>query len=251
MELQFSMNHKVQACDVDCFGRCKSAVLLYLAQEAATGHCDLLRLDWDTMAQKGLFWAVIRSHVQVERLPVLGEEIQVKTWPMPTTRTAFPRAVEILDQDGNTLVRIVSLWVLMDQNTRALVLPGKSGVDVPGLLCGNELAGPGSILPAKSEGESSRTVVFSELDRNGHMNNTRYLDWVNDLLPAAFHKAHPVEEFTICYLAEALEKQTIELAFGMDESGIFQVDGYRSQTDDHGKKTRVFSVKTRFKNGVL
>jgi acyl-ACP thioesterase len=222
-------------------------VLLYLAQEAATGHCDLLRLDWDTMARKGLFWAVIRTHVQVERLPFLGDTIQVKTWPMPTTRTAFPRAVEILDTDGNTLVRVVSLWVLMDRSTRAMVLPGKSGVDVPGLLCGNELAGPGSILPVQQECVDRRKVVFTELDRNGHMNNTRYMDWVNDLLPAGFHKEHPVAEFTICYLSEALENQVIDLAYGMDESGIFQVDGYRQQTDDHGKKTRIFSVKTRFK----
>ena len=247
MELQFSMTHKIDAMDVDCFGRCKSSVLLYLAQEAATGHCDLLRLDWDTMAKMGLFWAVIRTHVQVERLPMLGQTVTVKTWPMPTTRTAFPRAVEILDENGAALVRVVSLWVLMDRNTRAMVLPGKSGVDVPGLLCGNELAGPGSILPAKLGCEKSRQVVFSELDRNGHMNNTRYMDWVNDLLPSSFHKEHSVEEFTICYLAEALENDGLNLAYGMDENGIFQVDGYRGQTDDHSQKTRVFSVKTRFK----
>ena len=247
MQLQYSMTHKVQACDVDRFGRCKSAVLLYLAQEAATGHCDLLRLDWDTMAGKGLFWAVIRTHAQVERLPVLGEEITVKTWPMPTTRTAFPRAVEILDKEGNTLVQVVSLWVLMDRATRAMVLPGKSGVDVPGLLCGNELSGPGSILPVQRECQDSRRVVFSELDRNGYMNNTRYMDWVNDLLPSIFHKEHSVAEFTVCYLAEALENDTIDLAYSMDETGIFQVDGYRQQTDDRSKKTRIFSVKTRFK----
>ena len=247
MELQFSMNHNVTAADVDCFGRCKSAVLLYLAQEAATGHCDLLRLDWDTMAGKGLFWAVIRTHVQVERLPVLGEAITVRTWPMPTTRTAFPRAVEILDSTGHTLVRVVSLWVLMDRDTRAMVLPGKSGVDVPGLVCGNELSGPGSILPVQQECQNSRKVVFSELDRNGHMNNTRYLDWVNVLLPSSFHREHSVAEFTVCYLSEALENDTVDLAYRMDEAGIFQVDGYRQQTDDHSKKTRIFSVKTRFK----
>ncbi len=246
MEMTFTKEYTLSAVDVDCFGRCKASVLLYLAQEAATGHCDILRLDWDTMAEKGLFWAVIRSHVQVQQLPVLGQTVQVRTWPMPTTRTAFPRAVEILDQEGNSLVRIVSLWVLMDMASRAMVLPGKSGVDVQGLLTGNEIAGPGSIVPVAQNQSADRQVVFSELDRNGHLNNTRYMDWVADLLPSGFHKTHPVREFTICYLSEALEGQEIDMEFGLSEEGIFQVDGYRAQTGERGKNTRVFSVKTQF-----
>ena len=246
MEMTFTKEYTLSAVDVDCFGRCKASVLLYLAQEAATGHCDILRLDWDTMAEKGLFWAVIRSHVKIRRLPVLGERVYIQTWPMPTTRTAFPRAVEILDSTGGVLVQIVSLWVLMDMMTRTMVLPGKSNVDVPGFLTGFEIASPNSLVPAGHNQRASRRVVFSELDRNGHLNNTRYMEWAADLLPAKYHKLNPVREFTICYLSEALEGQQIDMEFGLSEDDIFQVDGYRLQTDEHGKKTRVFSVKIKF-----
>lgn len=246
MEPIFQQELRIAANHVDCFGRCKSSVLLYLAQEAATGHCDILGLDWDTMAAKNLFWAVIRTHVQVERLPMLGENVTVRTWPMPTTRTAYPRAMELLDREGNTLVRIVSLWVLMDLQSRAMVLPGKSGVEVAGVCLGCEAALPGSIAPGQGDDATVRRVGYTELDRNGHMNNTRYLDWADDLLSAAFHKDHPVREFTVCYLSEAREGQQLELRRGLDESGVFQVDGYQAQTDEHGKNTRVFSVKCQF-----
>lgn len=246
MELTFEQNHTISAMDVDCFGRCRPAVLLYLAQEAATGHCDLLKLDWDTMAKRNLFWAVIRTHVQVKQLPRLGQAVTVRTWPMPTTRTAFPRAVVILDEKGEELVQILSLWVLMDRTSRAMILPGKSGVDVPGLLTGCEIAAPGSILPHAGEQAFTRTVNFSELDRNSHMNNTYYLNWVADLLPAAFHKDHPVKEFTVCYLSEATEGQVVNMGYQLSDEGVFQVDGYSSRTDDHNKNTRVFSVKMAF-----
>ena len=242
----FEQSVTVTANHVDCFGKCKMSNLLYFAQEAAGDHCKLLRLDWDALAEKNLFWAVIRTHVKVNQLPVLGQNLTVKTWPLPTTRTAFPRAVVLCDERGNELVHILSLWVLMDKQSRAMVLPGRSGVEVAGLLTGNELAAPGSILPRAGENTVLRTVRFSELDRNGHMNNTRYLDWAADLLTAGFHKAHPVKEFTVCYLSEAVEKQQIELTYGMDENGIFQVDGSAAQTDDSDKKTRIFSVKVQF-----
>ena len=244
--MQFQQKITLAAEHVDRFGRCKASSLLYFAQEAAGGHCALLGLDWDTMAAKNLFWAVIRTHVRVTKLPRLGQTVTVQTWPMPTTRTAYPRAVVILDRDGNELAQILSLWVLMDLSSRTMVLPGKSGVDVPGLLTGSELAAPGSIVPRQQESVTERTVTYSELDRNGHMNNTRYLDWVNDLLPSAFHKDRPIKEFTVCYLNEALEGQTLELGYGMDEKGIFQVDGCHLQTDDGSQKTRIFSVKAAF-----
>lgn len=246
MEQVFEQQVQIAANHVDCFGRCKSAVLLYLAQEAATGHCDILGLDWDTMASKNLFWAVIRTHVQVERLPRLSETVTVRTWPMPTTRTAYPRAVQILDSRGEVLVSIVSLWVLMDMKTRAMLLPGRSGVEVQGISFGTEAAAPGSIVPRQQGEQAQRQVRYSDLDRNGHMNNTRYPDWADDLLSAAFHKDHPVKEFTVCYLAEAKENQQLELTSSLDENGIFQVDGCDAQTDESGKKTRIFSLKMQF-----
>ena len=231
---------------IDPWGKCKPSVLLYIAQEAAGEHCAQLGYDWEAMAKKNLFWAVIRTRVQVTRLPQLGETVTVKTWPMPTTRTAYPRTVEILDRQGKRLAQILSLWVLMDKTSRTMVLPGKSGIQVPGQLTGSELPTPGSIVPQQQENISCRTVGLTELDQNGHMNNTRYLDWVSDLLPRDFCREHSVKEFTVCYLNEVLEGQQVALHFGFDETGVFQVDGSHRCTDDDGKKTRVFSVKMIF-----
>lgn len=239
---------KVTVCDlhVDRWGRCKPSVLLYFAQEAATGHCDLLRLDWDTMDKQNLFWAVIRTRVQINRLPVLGETVTVQTWPMPTTRTAYPRAVSISDGDGNELVRIISLWVLMDTQTRAMVLPGKSGVTVTGQLRGCELAPPGSILPKAGENTCLRRVNYTELDRNGHMNNTHAVDWVADLLPSEFHKDHPVREFTVCYLSEGKEQQEIRLSWHLSDGPVLQADGYDAGCAQGENPSRIFSVQMLF-----
>ena len=246
MEPIFRQSYDISAIHVDCFGRLKPSTILYFAQEAAGGHCDLLRLDWDTMAKRHLFWAVIRHRVQITRLPRLGETITVETWPMPTTRTAYPRSIVALDEKGQELFRAISLWVLMDTETRAMVLPGKSGVEVAGLLRGNELAAPGSIHPMVMENTVTRQVGYTELDRNGHMNNTRYLDWIEDLLPSAFHKERSIREFTICYLSEAKEGQKIKLDYQLLDGPVLQVDAHRERTDVSGKTERVFSAQVLY-----
>jgi acyl-ACP thioesterase len=242
----FIERYPIQAIHLDATGQVSPAVLLHFVQEAAGGHCLQLGLDWDSLAKKGLFWAVIRHRLEVTRLPRQGETIRVETWPMPTTRSAFPRAAAGYDEAGNLVFRCTSLWVLMNRETRQMVLPGKSGIDLDGILLGNELPAPGSLTPCPGQAIATRQVWFSELDRNGHMNNTRYLDWVMDLLPADLRRQKKLQEATLCYLSEIREGDRIELTFAAPEDGIFRVDAHRLQTDVSDKKERVFAAQLIF-----
>ena len=162
---------------------------------------------------------------------------------MPTTRVAYPRSIVAYDEDGNEVFRSITLWVLMDLNNRSMVLPGKSGIEVAGTLRGNELSSPLG-MPAKAlQNRRSRYVNFTDLDRNAHMNNTRYLDWIYDLLGSGFHAKHTIREFTACYLSEALEGQKLELSWDFPEEGCLMMDAHRNQED---KSERIFAAKILF-----
>lgn len=241
----FRQDFPVSDIHLDCFRRVKPSVLLYFAQEIAGQHCLELGVDWDTLARQHMFWAVIRQRFQITRLPTAGETVTVETWPMPTTRTAFPRATVGYDENGKELFRALGLWVLMHTDTRAMILPGKSGVLVDGISRGGELAAPGSIAPRILQNHIQKTVGFTELDRNGHMNNTRYMDWIDDLLPSTFHREHPVREFTVCYLTEAREGQRLDLNWAL-EDGLLHVDAHRQNPTDPNKQDRVFAAQVRF-----
>ena len=244
MEAVYTTEYFVSTLHADCFGRCKPSALLRFAQDAASGHCLRLGTDWDSMAKHRYFWAVIRQRMEVSRLPKEGETVTVKTWPMPTTRVAYPRATEGFDAEGNSLFKVISLWVIMDMDSRTMVLPGKSGIDVTGISFGTELKAPGGLPAFEGCDVHVRTVTYSDLDVNGHMNNTRYLDWICDLLPADFHKDHPMKAVSICYMSEALEGQALHLSYAQDS--LFKVDGVLPQTPVAAGHTRIFSAALEF-----
>lgn len=246
MEPIFRQQFTVSEVFTDRYQQLTPASILYFAQEVAGKHCCQLGVDYDTMQNRHMFWAVIRNRVQISRLPLLGEEITVETWPMPTSRVAYPRSTIGYDAQGKELFRSISLWVLMDTETRNMILPGKSGVTVDGVLRGMELATPNSLSLKDLPNTDLRTVRFSELDRNGHMNNTRYLDWIIDLLPSAFHENHMLQEFTICYLSEARENEEISLLWQQTEEGILQVAAHRQRTDIHQNKQQIFTAQALF-----
>ena len=240
MEPLYSQEFEVTDACVDRYGRLKPSMILLYAQEIAGMHCTELSLDYDTLARRRMFWAVIRHRVQITRLPLRGEKIRVETWPMPTTRVAYPRSVVAYDESGSECFRSISLWVLMDLDTRTMILPSKSGISVIGTLRGTELAAPNSLVPKDLHSHLERTVCFTDLDRNGHMNNTRYMDWIDDLLPSAFHERHSAKEFTVCYLSESREGQTLDMHWDFLEEGTLQVDAYRQGEE---KTERVFSAR--------
>ena len=244
MEPLYTQNFEITDHYVDCFGRMTPASILLMIQEVAGKHCTALSVDYDTLAKRRMFWAVTRHRVQVSRMPRLGETIRVETWPMPTTRVAYPRSVVAYDAAGNECFRAISLWVLMNLDTRSMILPGKSGISVVGSLRGLELPSPGSLALMDHTQTRQRQVCFTDLDRNGHMNNTRYLNWVSDLLPSAFHQSHEVKEFTICYHAEAREGQLLDLSWDFPQEDCLQVDARRTDT---AQGERVFSARLLYR----
>lgn len=247
----YERSFPVSAAATDQFGRMKPSQILMLLQEMAGDHSALLGTARETLIQKGMFWAVIRHRVQITRLPHTGEILTAQTWPMPTTRTAYPRSTVVYDENGNEVFRSISLWVLMDEASRSMVLPGKSGVEVEGTLMGSELAAPGSLALRPLEQKCLRTVRFTDLDINGHMNNCRYLDWVCDTLPGQFHREHPISEFTVCYLSEAREGETLQLNWELQEGPCLAVDALRTQEASSAGHGRVFSARVLFDSGVL
>lgn len=246
MEAIFRKQLTIGDTQVNAFDRLKNSQLLGILQEAAGEHGALLGVDKDTLKEKDLFWALIRYHIEIQRLPRSGETVTVETWPMPTTRTAYPRATAVYDAEGNVLFQAVSLFVLVNFETRAMVLPAMSGVTVNGWVRGKEISLPGSLLPKQLENGESRVVRFSDLDFNGHMNNCRYLEWVDDLLSADFHAQNCPKEMEICYHSEAREGETVDISWALDDGGILNVDAARKEGNVSMGHSRVFSVRMRF-----
>lgn len=226
----------------DCFGYLRPSALLEITQQVAGDHARVLGLGRETLEPRGLFWAIVRQNLEIHRLPRQGETVTVRTWPGKPTRTAFPRHVELVDEEEKLLCQVTALWLFMNIHTRAMVLPGKSGISVPGITLGRELPAPGSILPQEPANMERRTVRYSELDCNGHLSNTRYANWMEDLLPLDFHRQHRLRRLHICYLNEALAGQELQLHWELSGETLQLEARWQEQQQAH----RVFALRADY-----
>lgn len=245
MDLLFRQKVTVQPEDFNNYGNFKLSSLLYYVQEVSGSHCNGFGCDWDSLKEKGMFWAVLRHRVCIHRLPEKEETFTIETWPLPMTRVAYPRAVRALDEKGQVLFESMSLWVLMDRTTRAMILPAKSGVNVPGMVRQIEISQPTSLMPQTHENEVLWSVTEEDLDKNRHVNNTVYMDRAEQLTNAFGSNCSP-KEFTICYLSEVRLGQTITLGWTGSDREVLTFDGNRPREDDPSKSERVFAAKLLF-----
>ena len=209
--------YQLKSSDVNRWQRLRTSVLMRWLQEAAIAHTEELGMGRDKTLDRGILWIVSLQRTEILRMPVYDEKIIVRSWPGKTMHVFFPRYYELVSEDKQeTLVRASALWMLLDEKTRRFVFPDTYGIVIEGCMTGREAALPASPKSLPLTEEKRFAVPFSYVDLNGHMNNTKYCDLADDLLP--FEKeGQLLKMLSAEYLHEIREGQDVRLRWGFGE----------------------------------
>ena len=204
----FSQTFDIQSHHIDANFEITLPYLLGCMQQTADMHVDSRQLGWKQLNEKNCFWAIYRMGLQITRMPRKYDTITVKTWANPPQNLIQPRSFEILDATGETIIRAQSLWVILENNTfKLLKVADVIGSEVPELLGGQQsFEIPLKIGRIMTEGTipaATRTVLFSDIDVNQHVNNTNYAKWLIDSYPIDFLQQHRLTELILNYTQQA------------------------------------------------
>jgi len=204
--------------DVDMNGLWRPDSILFLIQEVSERHAELLGCSLTNLASFGAVWVLSRTHLVMDRYPGALDKVQVTTWPAGGNRFMLNRHYLFHDDQGQEIGRATSIWVLLDINERKalpasvlpVTLPDNSDIPAP-------LPAPKK-LKALKENTASLPITprYQDYDVNGHVNNTRYAVWFNDIPANEYHAAHTLHELQINYSQEILPGTPISLEYVWD-----------------------------------
>ena len=129
----------------------------------------------------------------------------------------------------------VSHWALIDIHEKKMIRTTDFRRDFPFGELPDEALLPARVrIPAATEMEAvgERTIVYSDLDFNRHMNNTNYPDMICDHLPSMDGKW--VTSLSLSYLREAAFGDTLTV--------------YRTPTEGEGEG---YLIRTKRPDGVV
>jgi acyl-ACP thioesterase len=203
-------------------------------QEAAICHAENLGVGREDMARTGQAWILSRMSVLVDRRPDYCETVTVRSWPRGGEKLFAMRNYDIRDKDDNLTVSARSAWIILDMEKRRPLrpqsimdnLPQNEGVESFPLSAGAVCALPEcNNLKIAAE----RKALYTDIDYNGHVNNVRYIQWIEDTLdPKLLEKANKMR-FDINYLNEILGGETVEiLSAVIDNNSAFAFEGRKN-----------------------
>ena len=225
MENILTQTLTLQSRDCDFTGRWKPSEIFTAMQELASDHAAILGAGYPVLRAANLAFALTRSELHMDRYPHLGEKVVCRTWPAPVMKWMFPRYFIFESESGEHLGYAATIWVLMDLTERKMVAPSALPSPIPTSDRKPPLRLPGKAANLAGEGESRDYLPgCSELDVNGHVNNTRYIAWMCDALGFDLLKDHSIKSLVVNYAHELLPGQTLALRSEI-EGSAFRMSG--------------------------
>ena len=207
----FEEKFVVTSNDIDKKLEIRLSNLTRFMQQVATDHADKLKIGHKDLEKDHLMWVIIRTELDIYRLPKLDEEITISTHPGETKMFLYPRYFQVYDKHHKLLVSASSTWVMVNYDTRKLVYHPLKDKILPAESSEDDIPLPEKVIGDANTLVETRVAKYSEVDMNGHINNTRYLDYVLDLHHSEFHEEHSIKSVLINYDKEIMEGDSIEL----------------------------------------
>lgn len=218
-KLEWKLQLPYSACDFT--GCWRPSAILETMQEIAGSHSLLLNCGRDDMMKKNIVWVITRIEVKMNRYPVAEEEIIITTFPKEVRRWFFPRYFTFSTPQGEILGHASTIWVLLDINTRKMVPP----TDIIALMPDNsDIQAPmGLPSPTKLLSDDNIKMVdyqplYSDIDVNFHVNNTKYIEWFCNMVGIDTLKNQVMESFCLNYDAEIRPDESITLELRTQEN---------------------------------
>ncbi len=200
---RYSEKHTLSFYEGDVTNRVTMAMLINILMLTSDHQNAKLGVGQQSLINElGVGWVVTQYEIKINRLPVADDTVSVSTRGTSYNRFFAYREFWIHDDQGNELVKVNSIWVLMDEKKRKIADIPESVIQpyqsekvrrVP------RLPRPERLQKAAEKDLISKKyqVRASDIDFNGHVNNAHYLDWMTDALPLTFLVSHEPENIDI------------------------------------------------------
>ena len=206
---KFSKQYQIRATECDNNLDIRLSCLWDIMQDAAYHHANILGFDHQQMLQNGNFFVLVRMSANIRRYPKSQEKIKVETYPAGIHKLFCARKYEVFDEAGQSIADAVSLWILIDIATGRPLRPQKAYPNSPVTSIEYTDSLPEKIDPPQDARFIRQiTAEFYDIDVNNHVNNARYINWIENALRP---NSAPIKHINANYIQETKLAEPLDI----------------------------------------
>lgn len=199
-------------------------------EKITEAHLRSFGMNRESLLEEKKIWVISWNDIRISRLPKVGEAVILRVWAGKKRAGMFSRFYGCYSAQGEALAGASSFFTLIDAETRTIAAPTEKIEQIPVISPSNEGKLPKMIqaFPENFIQQTERVVSPDEIDKNGHLNNTHYIDWAEDVAKDACGEDRMPTSVWIRYEKELLVNETVTLKYTM-EKGKLYLQGYRGE----------------------
>ena len=217
MGLTYQMKMKIPFDMSDMNGHIKLPSLILLSLQVSGSQSAQLGVsDKEILEKYNLVWIITEYDIDVIRLPRFAEDITIETEALSYNRLFCYRRFTIYDESGQAIIQMLASFALMDRDSRKvhsvdpeMVAPYQSEFSK------KIIRGP-KYTDLDNPTSKDYHVRFYDLDMNGHVNNSKYLDWIFEVMGADFLMDHIPQKINLKYVKEVRPGGMITSSYELD-----------------------------------
>lgn len=222
MALTYREVYQVPFYESDVNQNMKLPQLLSLALQISGKHSLKLGVSDDVIFNKyNLVWIITEYDIEIDRLPKYAETIEIETEAIAYNKLFCYRDFRIFGQDGQQIMTIHSTFVLMDFDTRKVHTVVDDIVKVYECEKIKKIIRGPRYSQLDNPTETLYHVRFFDLDMNGHVNNSKYFEWLYEVMELDFLSQHVPHRIHLKYIKE--------IHYGTDIHSCVEMDGLTSK----------------------
>lgn len=209
--------------DFDRNGKLSYESILHIMENAGSNHSNLVNDNVIEGSLGGIAWILVDWRLEIISRPKSNGDVNVVTWVRgkAPSATVF-RDYILTDESGNELVKAESKFALLDMENGKLTRISKdlfNSYSPENKLVFDTKVSKLTELQEYNY-EKNIEVRKSDIDFNGHVHNTRYMDFAIESLPLEVYKHYENQDFSrihIVYSKPILETDDVVGKYSFSE----------------------------------
>ena len=230
----YKENYKIKSTDCGSNILLKPSSLLMIVQDLATLGAEYIGAGTDKVTGKGYIWVVTKMEVEIIKTPKYLEDVKLITYPNKMIHFIFPRTILIHNTNDDLMVKVSSMWCILNYENRKLVMPSDINLITPGDETMDKI---NPINVKETTLVEERTVRNTDLDVNMHLNNIKYLDYITDTFDLDFINNNEIKRINLVFHEEVKAGETLGI-YSSEDKEYFVIKN---------KDKKVFECNIEFK----
>lgn len=218
----FTYDYIVKYFDIGRNNKLSLKSLLTILQEAAGAHSDEAGYGLNDISKTHFTWLLLNWKVKMFSHPHFNEKLTIKTWPRALEKIYCYRDFEVYDSHQKLIAIASSKWVAFDLDSKKIMKVSPDIIDAYGgnvdkSVFENPFQEKLSI-PEELSLAFSYKIQRRDIDTNGHVNNSYYVDFALETLNETVYNENEFNNLEIVYKKEIKYNEKINCYYSLEDN---------------------------------